>query len=213
MRIGILGTGNVARALATAWAATGHDVLLGSRHPRDRAGLDLPVATLDEAAAHADVIVNATPGTESLPLLTGVGAPALSSKVLIDIAIGFTENPSALSHPVTSLAEEIQGALPQTRVVKTLCTVTAAVMAEPGLLDEAIGGPGTIFLSGDDPEAKRLTGRLLTDLGWPEASQLDLGGVATARGQEHFALLFLGVAGALGTHTFNIKVVGAKSSA
>ncbi|CAM5659747.1 oxidoreductase [Streptomyces purpurascens] len=73
----------------------------------------------------------------------------------------------------------------------------------PGDLD----GPSTVFLSGDDAEAKRTTGRLLTDLGWPPSSQLDIGGIRTARGQEHFALLFMGIAGGLGSHTFNINVV------
>ncbi|MFE4334406.1 hypothetical protein ACFRQM_34865 [Streptomyces sp. NPDC056831] len=64
-----------------------------------------------------------------------------------------------------------------------------------------------VFLSGDDAEAERTIGRLLDDLGRPASSRMDLGGIATARGQEHFALLFLGVAGALGTHVFNINVV------
>ncbi len=47
----------------------------------------------------------------------------------------------------------------------------------------------------------------LTDLGWPPSSQLDTGGISTARGQEHFAFLFMGIAGGVGSHTFNIKVV------
>ncbi|MFI9777838.1 hypothetical protein ACIHCV_24500 [Streptomyces sp. NPDC051956] len=48
---------------------------------------------------------------------------------------------------------------------------------------------------------------LLTDLGRPESRHLDLGGIGTARGREHFALLFLGVASALGGYGLNIKVV------
>lgn len=56
-------------------------------------------------------------------------------------------------------------------------------------------------------EAKRTTARLLTDLGWPSSSQLDMGDITTARGQEHFALLFMGIASGLGAHTFNINVV------
>jgi predicted dinucleotide-binding enzyme len=205
MRIGLLGTGNVARALATAWAGAGHDVLLGSRRPEDRAGglRGLPVATLDDAAAHAEVLVNATPGTESLAILSRIGAPALAGKVLIDVAIGFTDELEVVHPDEGSLGEQLQRAFPQARVVKTLCTVTAAVMVDPAGLD----GPSTVFLSGDDPAAKELTARLLTDLGWPVAGQLDLGAIETARGQEHFAHLFLGVAGALGTHIFNIHLV------
>ncbi|WP_326597382.1 NADPH-dependent F420 reductase [Streptomyces sp. NBC_01803] len=205
MKIGFLGTGNVARALATGWAAAGHDVVLGSRKPEDREGRPdggHTVTGLAEAAAHADVLVNATPGTASLDVLEVIGAPALAGKVLIDVAVGLTQD-MRLSHPGVSLGEEIQAAYPELRVVKSLCTITAAVMVAPGLLD----GPSTVFLSGDDEAAKRTAGGLLTDLGWPETSLLDLGDIATARGQEHFALLFLGVAGALGTHRFNVRVV------
>ncbi|MFE6941726.1 NADPH-dependent F420 reductase [Streptomyces chartreusis] len=203
MRIGLLGTGNVARALAQGWRAAGHDVLLGSRKPEERTELGLPVADLSAAAAHADVLVNATPGTVSVEHLHSIGASALAGKPLIDIGVGLTDDYTELSHPNSSLAELIQEAFPRTPVVKTLCTMDSTVMIAPNSLD----GPSTVFLSGDDTEAKRTAGRLLTDLGWPESSQLDIGGITTARGQEHFALLFMGIANGLGAHAFNIKVV------
>ncbi|MEU4484203.1 NAD(P)-binding domain-containing protein [Streptomyces purpurascens] len=203
MRIGLLGTGNVARALAHGWSAAGHDVLLGSRRPGERTDLELPVGSLSEAAAHAEVLVNATPGTVSVELLHSIGAPALAGIPLIDVGVGLSDDFVELSHPNSSLGERIQDAFPLTPVVKTLCTMDSMVMIAPGDLD----GPSTVFLSGDDAEAKRTTGRLLTDLGWPPSSQLDIGGIRTARGQEHFALLFMGIAGGLGSHTFNINVV------
>ncbi|MFD5012777.1 NADPH-dependent F420 reductase [Streptomyces chartreusis] len=203
MRIGLLGTGNVARALAQGWRAAGHDVLLGSRKPEERTELGLPVADLSAMAAHADVLVNATPGTVSVELLHSIGASALAGKPLIDIGVGLTDDYTELIHPNSSLAELIQEAFPRTPVVKTLCTMDSTVMIAPDSLD----GPSTVFLSGDDTEAKRTAGRLLTDLGWPESSQLDIGGITTARGQEHFALLFMGIANGLGAHAFNIKVV------
>ncbi|MGW4755128.1 NADPH-dependent F420 reductase [Streptomyces chartreusis] len=203
MRIGLLGTGNVARALAQGWRAAGHDVLLGSRRPEERTELGLPVADLSATAAHAEVLVNATPGTVSVELLHSIGASALADRPLIDIGVGLTDDYTELSHPNSSLAELIQEAFPRTPVVKTLCTMDSTVMIAPHSLD----GPSTVFLSGDDAEAKRTTGRLLTDLGWPESSQLDIGGITTARGQEHFALLFMGIAHGLGAHAFNIKVV------
>ncbi|MCH0538668.1 NAD(P)-binding domain-containing protein [Streptomyces sp. MUM 203J] len=203
MRLGLLGTGNVARALAHGWSAAGHDVLLGSRRPEDRTGLGLPVAGLNDTAAHAEVLVNATPGNVSLELLHSIGAPALAGTPLIDIGVGLSEDFTELSHPNSSLAEQIQAAFPQTPVVKTLCTMDSTAMTAPDGLD----GPSTVFLSGDDAEAKRTTGLLLTDLGWPPSSHLDIGDITTARGQEHFALLFMGIAGGLGSHTFNIRVV------
>ncbi|MFF6915409.1 NAD(P)-binding domain-containing protein [Streptomyces sp. NPDC012466] len=203
MRIGLLGTGNVARALAHGWSAAGHDVLLGSRQPEDRTDLGLPVAGLNETAAHAEVLVNATPGNVSLELLHSIGAPALAGTPLIDVGVGLSDDYTELSHPNSSLAEQIQAAFPRTPVVKTLCTMDSTAMTAPDLL----AGPTTVFLSGDDPQAKETTGRLLTDLGWPPSSHLDIGGISTARGQEHFALLFMGIANGLGSHTFNIRVV------
>lgn len=204
MRIGILGTGHVARALGSGWAAAGHDVVLGSRRPDSRPDTGLLVRDVVEAAAHGEVLVNATPGTDSVAVLRAVGPGPLAGKTLIDVAIGFTPE-GTLSHPAVSLGEEIQQAFPGLAVVKTLCTVTASVMRDPNGLE----APTTVFLSGDDSGAKRTVHTLLGDLGWSEGSRLDLGGIETARGQEHFALLFFGVTGALGTHTFNVRVVPA----
>ncbi|MEV5333617.1 NADPH-dependent F420 reductase [Streptomyces werraensis] len=203
MRIGLLGTGNVARALAHRWQTAGHSVLLGSRHPEQRTSLALPVAGLHDTAGHAEVLVNATPGNVSLELLHSLGAAALTGRVMIDVAVGLSDDYTQLSHPDHSLGEQIQTAFPATPVVKTLCTMDATVMVAP----EALAGPSTVFLSGDDTHAKQTTGHLLTDLGWPASAQLDLGGITTARGQEHFALLFTGIAQGLGSHTFNIHVV------
>jgi predicted dinucleotide-binding enzyme len=205
MKIGILGTGNVGQALAAGWAAAGHDVVLGSRRPdgtEPAAAPGVPVVDVATAVAASDVVVNATPGTASVPLLAAVGAPALAGKALLDVAVGFTED-GMLSHLVESLGEEIQRTFPDTRVVKTLCTVDARLMVAP----DSVDGPSTLFLSGDDTDAKRTVRALLNDLGWPESSLLDLGGIATARGQEHYSLLFIGIAGALGDYGFGVRVV------
>ncbi|GAA3145381.1 NAD(P)-binding domain-containing protein [Streptomyces rectiviolaceus] len=166
------------------------------------------VVGLAEAAAHGEVLVNATPGTESVGLLKGIGVAALAGKALVDVGVGFTES-MELSHPNYSLSEEIQAAFPETPVVKTLVTMDSVVMTDPGSLEE----PGMVFLSGDDDAAKRTTRQLLSDLGWPDASQLDLGGIGTARGQEHAALLFIGVGNALGTYDFGFKVVRPRRAA
>ncbi|MFG2640250.1 NADPH-dependent F420 reductase [Streptomyces sp. NPDC048370] len=211
MRIGLLGTGHVARALAAGWNRAGHDIVLGSRRPEDtellgelKDLLDAGVRVGDPwaAAAHADVLVNATPGAASVPLLASIGAPALAGKVLLDIAVGYQVD-DTLTHPSVSLGEEIQQAFPRTPVVKTLCTVDSVVMTAPGSLE----GPSTIFLSGDDADAKRTVSGLLVDLGWSQESQLDLGGIVSARGQEHFALLFISIARATESFGFGIRVV------
>ncbi|MFB7234181.1 NADPH-dependent F420 reductase [Streptomyces sp. NPDC056269] len=211
MRIGILGTGNVGQALASAWARTGHDVVLGSRRPDDpellaRLGELLAsgarVGGPAEAAAHAEVVVNATPGTASVALLRSIGAEVLADRIVLDVGVGFLDDGS-LSHPGVSLGEEIQQAFPETRVVKTLCTVDRKVMIAPDSLE----GPATVFLSGEDTEAKKVVRGLVRDLGWADDALLDLGGIATARGQENFALLFIGIAVATGTYEFGVRVV------
>ncbi|MFD7456303.1 MULTISPECIES: NADPH-dependent F420 reductase [unclassified Streptomyces] len=206
MKIAILGTGVVGRALAQGWLRAGHEVVIGSRQPEEarlRAELKgLPVAGLASAVADAPVVVNATPGTASVELLHSVGADALAGKVLLDVAVGFTEDGS-LSHLGESLGEEIQRTFPRTRVVKTLCTIDRKLMIAP----DSVQGPSTLFLSGEDAEAKRTVAGLLGDLGWSDDSLLDLGGIATARGQEHYSLLFIGIAQALGSYGFGIRVV------
>ncbi|MFH9725235.1 NADPH-dependent F420 reductase [Streptomyces sp. NPDC017254] len=211
MRIGILGTGNVGQALATAWARAGHDVVLGSRRPddlelltelRELTAEGVRVVGSAAAAEHAEVLVNATPGAASVPLLHTIGAQVLGGRILLDVGVGFLAD-GTLSHPVVSLGEEIQQAFPRTRVVKTLCTIDRKVMIAPDSLE----GPGTVFLSGEDAEAKKVVRGLVADLGWPDDALLDLGGIATARGQENFALLFMGIAQATGTYEFGIRVV------
>lgn len=211
MRIGILGTGNVGQALAAGWARAGHDIVLGSRRPdntdlltelKELLAAGVRIESSAAAAEHAEVLVNATPGTASVALLTSLGAPALAGKVLLDVAVGFNED-ETLSHPLVSLGEEIQQAFPDTPVVKTLCTIDRKLMIDPG----SLVGPSTVFLSGDDAGAKRSVRALLLDLGWPEDSLLDLGGIKTARGQEHYSLLFIGIAGALGSYGFGVRVV------
>ncbi|MFF5922396.1 NADPH-dependent F420 reductase [Streptomyces flavochromogenes] len=211
MRIGILGTGNVGRALASAWARAGHDVVLGSRRPdapellaelKELTASGLRVDGPAGAAAHAEVLVNATPGTASVALLRTIGAEVLADRIILDVGVGFLEDGS-LSHPGVSLGEEIQQAFPETRVVKTLCTIDRKVMIAPDSLE----GPATVFLSGEDAEAKKVVRGLIGDLGWADDALLDLGGIATARGQENFALLFIGIAGATGTYEFGVRVV------
>ncbi|NGO79279.1 NAD(P)-binding domain-containing protein [Streptomyces sp. YC504] len=202
MRIGILGTGNVGKAVAAGLAAAGHDVVLGSRDPDSHKDLGQRVVTQEEAAAHGEVVVDALGSGAPLTTLPAL-AGHLDGKVLIDISIDLTPEMD-LIHLDKSLAEQLQAALPGTRVVKTLCTVDSAIMADPL---KTLPTPTTIFLSGEDPAAKATVGALLADLGWAPEHQLDLGGISSARAQEHMALMFVAVAGAVGGHVFNFSLV------
>lgn len=209
MRVAVLGTGTVGRTLAAALDTAGHAVALGTRDPQATLArgdpLPLRPVALADAATGADVVVNATNGAGSLAALEAVGEDALDGTVLVDVAnpLAFADGQLSLFVANTdSLAERIQRRFPRARVVKTLNTVTAAVMVDPGQLG---GGDHTIFVCGDDADAKRVTAELLRGLGWSDV--LDLGGLAAARGMEMYLPLWLSAMQALGTPLFNVKVV------
>jgi len=102
-----------------------------------------------------------------------------------------------------SLGEQIQHAFPEVKVVKTLNTVTASLMVNPGQL---ANGEHHIFLSGNDPAAKAQVAEwLATWFGWKHV--LDLGDITTARGTEMYLPIWLRLWGALGTGIFNVRVI------
>ena len=207
--IAVIGTGSVGTTLATVLARAGHAVTAGSRDPRRRAAdwsAPVPLTGMADAATHADVVVNATPGHESVDLLRPL-APQLAGAVLVDVANAVEQGPdgfaTALRYPGSSLAEELQLALPDTRVVKTLNTIgPASAMAAPG----ALATPPSAFLSGDDAAARRLVAALLADLGWRPEWVIDLGGLAAARVTEAFVLLVRPLVQALGPVPFGLAV-------
>lgn len=197
--IAVLGTGNVAYALAGPLAKAGHRVTVGSRAPGGVSGLpdNVAVAGYADAVRAAEVVVNATPGTVSVELLTGL-ARELSGTVLVDVANAVLPAPDGdgivLHYLGGSLAEEIQRALPGTRVVKTLNTMHDSIMSAP----RGRSGPVSVFVSGDDAGAKGIVTGLLTDLGWPPEWIIDLGGVRTARMPEAFMPMTPVLAAAVG---------------
>ncbi len=222
MKIAVLGTGMVGRTLAEALAAHGHEVTVGTRDvaatmnrdPSDPAGYPawqaghpaVSLASFADASAGAELVVNASSGLASLSVLTSAGAANLAGKVLLDVAnpLDFSAGfpPRLVPVDTDSLGEQIQRAFPGARVVKSLCTMNATVMAEPGRIAD---GEHTVFLSGDDTEAKQVVAGLLREFGWRDI--LDLGDTTTARGQEMVLPNWLRVAAALGTMQFNIKIV------
>jgi predicted dinucleotide-binding enzyme len=215
MRFGVLGTGMVGHAIGGKLVSLGHEVTMGSR----QAGNEKAVAwvaevgdgagegTFADAAGFGEVVVNATAGTASLEALEAAGAENLAGKVLIDVSnpLDFSQGmPPVLSVcNDDSVAERIQRAFPDARVVKTLNTINANVMVAPGDL----GGSTTVFVCGNDEGAKAQVVELLRSFGWGEENVLDLGDVTAARGTEMYLPLWLRMYGALGTGQFNIGVV------
>jgi predicted dinucleotide-binding enzyme len=211
------------RALAAKLADLGHDVVVGTRDvdgtlARTEAGpmgqppfaewqkehANLRLAVYAEAGAHAEIVVNATSGDGSMAALRAAGD--LSGKVIVDVAnpLDFSQGfpPTLWVCNTDSLGEQIQKAFPDARVVKTLNTVNANVMVEPS----RVPGEHTVFVAGEDADAKQTVRGLLQELGWSEASIVDLGGIRAARGTEMYVPLWLSLMGALGTADFNIRV-------
>ncbi|QGG41258.1 NADPH-dependent F420 reductase [Aeromicrobium yanjiei] len=197
MRVAVLGTGKVGSALGTKLASTGHEVLYGSRNPSDVAG----TRSHRDAVEWADVVITALPGTDVVAALDAGGADVLGDKVVLDPSAAFTAE-MAMAYPGDSVAQRVQARFPRARVVKTLNTMNFTIMVDPMSSLAA----ASVFVSGDDSKAKSVVRLLLGDLGWPEESVLDLGGVETALATEHLAPLFFATARALGTPTFNFAV-------
>ncbi|MEU3668419.1 NADPH-dependent F420 reductase [Streptomyces virginiae] len=178
-QIAILGNGRVGSNLAAALTRAGHQVAVADRAPGAAA----------DAARSARIVINATPGAGSLERLAAL-REELRGKILVDVSNATTDGPDGLPadllHPGSSLAEQLQEALPETSVVKTLNTMLFSVMTAPAALSQ----PPTAFLSGEDPQAKQTVLELLTDLGWRQEWITDLGGIQTARATEA-AILFV----------------------
>jgi predicted dinucleotide-binding enzyme len=208
MQIAILGTSAVGPALGKAFTAAGHDVTIGTRDPvqtraREQwAGVDLPLAAYRDL--EADVFINATSGIGSLAALEAVG-DALNGKVVIDTSNPLDHSqgfpPSLFVSNTDSLAEQLQRALPKVRLVKMFNTMANEVMVNPrGLTEDS-----TIFVAGNDPDARHTAAALAADLGW--ADVFDLGDLTGARALEMFIPLWVRMYVQLGRPNFNIKVV------
>jgi 8-hydroxy-5-deazaflavin:NADPH oxidoreductase len=201
VRIGVLGTGTVGQTIAGKLRELGHDVLIGSRSAGDDA---VPFA---DAAAHGQLVFNCTNGNASLEALTAAGAENLAGKVLVDVTNAIDSSrgrPFVIGVSLDdSLGEQIQRTFPETRVVKTLNTVNASVMVDPG----SVPGEHDVFVCGNDEEAKGQVVELLQSFGWPAERILDLGDISAARGTELYLALWLSLMGAVGGPTFNIHLV------
>jgi predicted dinucleotide-binding enzyme len=197
MRIAVIGAGKVGSALGARLASTGHEVTYGSRSPEDHPGS----VGQAEAVASAELIITAIPGTAVLPTLEGIGEDVLADRIVLDPSAALTED-MALAYPNDSVAQRVQARFPRARVVKTLNTMNFSIMIDPlASLSQA-----TVFVSGDDEDAKATVKGLLADLGWTSEHILDLGGVVTATATEHAAPLYFATVMALQTARLNITI-------
>ena len=167
----------------------------------------IQLATYSNAARQVEMIVNATNGKGSLDALDMAGKENLAGKVLLDIAnpLDFSNGmpPSLTVCNTSSLAEQIQQAFPDTKVVKSLNTLTAPLMVNPSL----IPGDHSVFMNGNDAEAKDIVRALLNEFGWQDRNIIDLGDITSARGTEMILPIWVRLYGTLQTPMFNFNIV------
>lgn len=196
MKIGIIGSGIVGRVLAKAFLAEGHEVQLGTRdvtkeevvkfkqeNPGIRTG------TFAGTAQFGELLVVATGGAVTEDAIRLSGVENFSGKTVIDAT-----NPIAAAPPVNgvlsfftgpneSLLERLQALLPEAKLVKAFSCVGNAFMYKP----EFAGGPPTMFIAGNDDEAKKTVTGILSSFGWETE---DMGKAEAARAIEPLCILW-----------------------
>jgi predicted dinucleotide-binding enzyme len=187
MKVGIVGTGDVGRALAAGLSRAGHEVALGSRVPANIETMPpIHIVTRKEAAAWAEVVILAVPFHAVQDTVKAIGPNAVHGKVLVDatnavgttgLAVGYT----------TSGAEDLQALVPGARVVKAFNTVFASLMSTGKVGAE----PLALFIAGDDIAAKETVLRLGRDLGF---DPVDAGPLRNARYLEPLAMQLMHLA-------------------
>ena len=196
MKVGIIGSGNVGRVLATGFLKEGHEIMLGTRNiskeevikwkNENKDGL---LGSFQETAQFGEVIVLAVSGLVTEDAINLAGKEHLSNKVIID-----TTNPIAAVPPENgviryfttleeSLMEKIQKILPDAKVVKAFSCVGNAFMYKPNFN----GSIPTMFICGNDDVAKKTVTDILTSFGWETE---DMGKVEAARAIEPLCILW-----------------------
>jgi predicted dinucleotide-binding enzyme len=194
MKVGILGSGDVATALGSGFLKHGHDVTMGTRAPAKLAewakqNPRARIGSFADAAKFAELGVLAVKGSAALDALRAAGAANLAGKPVIDAT-----NPIADTPPVngvlkfyTSLddsqMERLQRELPDVHLVKAFNSVGNAFMVDP----QFRGGKPTMFICGNDEAAKNIVRTVLDQFGWETA---DMGKAEAARAIEPLCILW-----------------------
>jgi predicted dinucleotide-binding enzyme len=196
MLVGILGTGDVGKALGKGFVRLGHDVKMGSREATNEKalawakemGANASVGTFADAASFGEVIVLATLGVANESALGMAGPERFRGKVLID-----TTNPLDFSGGMPpklavsgndSAGERVQRLLPDAHVVKAFNTVGNAFMFRP----DFSGGPPDMFIAGNNDDAKNKVSGILKDFGW---GVVDIGGIESSRYLEAMCMVWV----------------------
>ena len=211
MKIGILGTGDVGRALGNGFIALGHEVKMGSRDAQNEkalawastSGINASTGTFADAAQFGDVVVLALLWAGAENAIRLAGPENLTGKVVIDAINPLVFEPGkgpalAIGH-TDSAGEQVQRWLPAAHVVKAFNIVGHAHMFKP----DFPCGPPDMFICGNDRAAKQTVTEILKDFGWPT---IDIGGIEGSRLLEPMCVLWVGYAfrTSSGNHAFKL---------
>ena len=194
MKVGVLGSGDVAKVLAAGFLKHGHDTMVGTR---DRAKLAAwaaqnrsgRVGNFSETAAFGEIVVLAVKGTAAADALRAAGAPNLAGKPVIDATNPIADAPpsngvlSFFTNLDEASMERLQREFAQARFVKAFNSVGSNRMVNP----QFAGGKPTMFICGNDENAKLLVTGVLTEFGWETE---DLGAAEAARAIEPLCILW-----------------------
>lgn len=194
MKIGILGSGEVGLRLGDGFVGLGHTVKVGTRSPAKVApwaaknGNKASAGSFSEAASFGDIVVIATLWEGTAAALKMAGAGNFAGKVVIDVTnpLDFSKGvpPSLAVGHTDSGGETVQRMLPDARVVKAFNIVGNPHMLHP----DFPGGPPTMFICGNDENAKKSVTEILDALGW---EAVDIGGIEGSRLLEPLAMLWV----------------------
>jgi 8-hydroxy-5-deazaflavin:NADPH oxidoreductase len=194
MKVGILGSGDVGKVLASGFLKHDHQVMLGTRTPNKLADWTAKnprgqVGTFAETAKFGDVVVLAVKGSVALEALKAAGKDNLAGKPVIDATNPIADAPPAngvlkfFTNLDESLMEQLQRAFPDARFVKAFNSVGNSQMVNP----EYKAGRPTMFICGNNEPAKKSVSRILDQFGWETA---DMGGAEAARAIEPLCMLW-----------------------
>ena len=194
MKIGVIGSGVVAQVLGAGFLKHGHEVAMGTRDPAklkewSAKNAAAQVKSMKDAAAFGEVVVLAVAGEAALDALKQAGEAAIAGKPVIDACNPIGGGPpvnGVLSFFTTyqeSLMERLQKAYPEAHFVKAFNSVGNAQMINPHFA----GGRPTMFICGNDANAKRVVRQILDQFGWETE---DMGAVEAARAIEPLCMLW-----------------------
>lgn len=210
MKVGVLGSGDVAKVLAAGFLKHGHAVKIGSRSPVKLAdwaaqNSGISTGTFAEAAQFGELVVLAVKGKVAAEALELAGAGNLAGKTVIDACNPIEDAPPEngvlrfFTGPNESLMEKLQKQFSGAHFVKGYNSVGAGLMINPQLA----GGRPTMFICGNYEAAKKQVAQINEQFGWETA---DMGAAEAARAIEPLCMLWCipGFARNEWTHAFKL---------